>query len=391
VTPAGFLFFSGRAGIKKNGENDIGIIVSEVPCVTAGVFTRNLATAAPVLLSRENLRLAKRHRAIICNSGCANAAMGKAGMKDAELMAELVAHTLFCRPEEVLVASTGVIGEKLPMDKIKNAVTGIFKKPDSSPAGFARAIMTTDAGPKTARASVNVGGKKVKLLGVAKGAGMIHPDMATMLAFIVTDAAVGKPLLKKILREAVEMSFNRITVDGDTSTNDSVFFMANGAAGNLPVKSGTADYEKLSGAVSEICSSLAEQIVADGEGATRVAEIRVEKAKNPADALAVAKTVAGSLLVKTALHGGDPNWGRIIAAAGRSGVVLDADKVELYFGKYCAFRGGVPVGKESVLAREMRRKKVLMRLVLHRGKAEASYLFCDIGRDYISINADYRS
>ncbi len=392
MTPKGFKFSAVNAGIKKDKKEDIGIIVSDSPCNVAGVFTRNMVKAAPVIVDMEHLKKSPKHLAVICNSGCANAGTGKQGMKDAITTATLLAKELGCSRYEMLVASTGCTVELMPMPKVIEAIPKLAEALGKSYAGFARAIMTTDLKPKTAKASIKVDGKLVTIFGIAKGSGMIHPNMATMLGFIVTDASIGKALLKSVLKEAVDGSFNRITVDGDTSTNDSVIIMANGMAGNKTIKKGTAGHKRFAKAVGEVCLSLAESIVVDGEGATCLAEIKVEKAKTKNEAIAVARSIAGSLLVKTALHGRDPNWGRILVAAGYSGVAINPDKMELYFGKHCAYRKGVLFeNMESKLSKEMKKKKVPMRLVLNMGKASASYLFCDLSKDYVTINADYRS
>ena len=305
---------------------------------------------------------------------------------------KLLAAQLGCTTGELLVASTGGISTFLPMEKITAAIPKLASTLTRSPAGFCRAIMTTDAWPKHAAKSISVTGGKINVWGCAKGAGMIHPDMATMLGFVLTDAAVRKTLLQSALKEAVDESFNSITVDGDTSTNDSVFLMANGAAAAKNIKKGSADWKKFVAALKEVCGQLAEKIVADGEGAKRIARISVEKAASVEEARMVAEAVAGSLLVKTALHGGDPNWGRIIAAAGYSGAEVNLEKTTLYFGPHCAYRNGRAVKNvEQKLAAQMRKKKVMIRLLLGRGKAKAAILFCDIGHNYVTINSDYQA
>ncbi|MFQ5430994.1 MAG: bifunctional glutamate N-acetyltransferase/amino-acid acetyltransferase ArgJ [Nitrospinota bacterium] len=391
MTPKGFKFSAISAGVKKSGLKDIGLIVSDPLAAAAAVFTNSGAKAAPVLLSMKNIGNTK-HRAIICNSGCANAATGKQGAKDALKTLKLLAAQLGCATGELLVASTGGISTFLPMKKIEAAMPKLASTLGRPPAGFCRAIMTTDAWPKQTARSVTVGGRKVTVWGGAKGAGMIHPDMATMLGFILTDAAVRKPLLQSALKEAVDESFNTITVDGDTSTNDTVFLMANGAAGAKTLKKGTRDWTKFVAALKEVCGHLAEKIVTDGEGAKRIAHLLVEKAANVKEARLVAEAVAGSLLVKTALHGGDPNWGRIIAAVGYSGAEVNPEKITLYFGPHCAYRNGLAVKNvETRLAAQMRKKKVMIRLLLGRGKAKASMLFCDIGHNYVTLNSDYRT
>lgn len=391
MIPKGFKFAAINAGIKKRSLKDIGLIVSDPPASAAAVFTTNRAKAAPVLLSMKHIDN-KKHRAVICNSGCANAATGKQGKKDAIKTLELLAKKLGCETGELLLASTGGISTFLPMKKIEVAIPKLVSTLGKSPTSFSRAIMTTDAWPKHAAKSIIIGGKKVTVWGGAKGAGMIHPDMATMLGFILTDATVRKSLLQSALKEAVDESFNAITVDGDTSTNDTVFLMANAAAGAKAIKKGTADWKKFAAAIKDICGRLAEKIVTDGEGAKRIAKISVEKAASVEEARMVAEAVASSLLVKTALHGGDPNWGRIIAAAGYSGAQVELEKMSLYFGPHCAYRNGLAVkNMERKLAAQMHKKKVMIRLLLGRGKAQASVLFCDIGHDYVTLNSDYRT
>jgi len=391
MIPKGFKFAGVASGLKKKKELDLALIVSELPCNSAGTFTKNLVTAAPVIISKKNLAN-KKHFAIIANSGCANASTGKKGMEDAKKTITLLADELKIKPEEIFVASTGVISEFLPMDKIAKGIPLAVKALRRQPSNFAKAIMTTDTKPKSASTSLTIDRKKIIIYGTTKGSGMIHPNMATMLAFITTDANIPKPLLQKILLEAVEISFNRITVDGDTSTNDSVFLMANGKAKNSPLKKGTTGYNRFLKALTEVCQSLAQLIVIDGEGASRIAKIKVEKAKTQNDALTVARSIAGSLLVKTALHGGDPNWGRIFSAAGNSGVKIVPEKCDLYIGKHRVTKNGMAIsGMESKLQKEMQKKKVHFRFLLNDGKESASYLFCDLSKEYISINADYRS
>ncbi|MDH5541489.1 MAG: bifunctional glutamate N-acetyltransferase/amino-acid acetyltransferase ArgJ [Nitrospinota bacterium] len=387
----GFRFASMVAGIKKKPLDDLGIIVSDRPCTAAGLFTKNMVKAAPVLVSQKHLKSPKQF-GVVCNSGCANAVTGSTGMKDAVNMAKVLADGIGCKASEILVASTGVIGQFLPMPKLETGIPALIKGLNEHPEPFSRAIMTTDTVPKTAFKTVKLGGKDVAIWGTSKGAGMLHPNMATMLAFIVTDAAIPKLLLKSLLKEVVDVTFNCISVDGDTSTNDSVFLLANGAAGNAPLKKGTADYRNFASALREVSLSLSEQIILDAEGATVLAEIKVEKGKSLKEAVTVARTIAGSLLVKTALNGRDANWGRIICAAGYSGAKVDPEKMELYFGEHCAYRKGAPVSDmEEKLTAEMKKKRVNLRLVLNQGKASASYLFSDISREYVSINADYRS
>ncbi|MGH9781394.1 MAG: bifunctional glutamate N-acetyltransferase/amino-acid acetyltransferase ArgJ, partial [Candidatus Acidiferrales bacterium] len=333
LIPKGFEFSAMVCGLKKSGL-DLGLIVSEMPAAAACVVTTNLVKAAPVLISQAHLRRsANAMRAIIVNSGNANCATGPEGLSIAATTALKTAWELGrYHPSQILVCSTGVIGVPLPWRKIINAIPRLVRTRTATAKAFkqfTRAIMTTDTRPKFAASICRVGGKRVRLLGCAKGAGMIHPNMATMLAFVVTDATVSASVLRRALRDAVGKTFNAITVDGDTSTNDTLALLANGASGARAIRPDNADYRRLLGALESICRSLALQIVADGEGAHRVAEIEVRGAPSERAADDVARTIANSPLVKTALAGADPNWGRILAAAGRSGVRFNPDRVEI--------------------------------------------------------------
>ena len=318
TAPLGFRAAAVEAGIKPD-RPDLALLVADRSCAAAGMFTTNRAQAAPVVVSREHLR-SGRARALVVNAGCANAATGERGLADAREMACLAATALGCRAEEVVVASTGVIGVHLPMDKIRAAIpraaAGLTW---DGGAAAARAIMTTDTRPKEVTVEFPVGGVMARVGAMARGAGMIAPNMATLLAFFTTDAAVDPSLLKSALAEAVGEGLNRITVDGDTSTNDMAVVLASGAAEAPPIASEGRDYTAFRDALAQASRELAEMIVRDGEGASRIAEVRVEGARTAAEADRVARTIAESPLVKTALHGGDPNWGRILAAAGRSG------------------------------------------------------------------------
>src|SRR5260370_13423554 len=320
--PRGFRFAATNSGLRKAPNLDLGLIIADEEVTAAGGFTQNLVQAAPVILCRRHLhKPASRMRAVIVNSRSANCATGRAGMAASEATAQAVARELGCDNEQVFVCSTGVIGIALPVERILNAVPALVKTADRTAegfGGFTRAIMTTDTRPKWAASRCTVSGHNVRLLGCAKGAGMIHPNMATMLAYIVTDAAIAAPLLQRALNLVVHGTFNSITVDGDTSTNDTLLALASGAAGNRTISRPDADYRRFVKALEDVCRSLALQIVADGEGATRVIEIEVSGAASDAAARQVAGTIAGSPLVKTMFAGADPNWGRILAAAGRS-------------------------------------------------------------------------
>ena len=330
TAPLGFRAAAAAAGIKASGL-DMALLVADHACPAAAVFTTNRAQAAPVLVSRAHLA-SGRARAVVVNAGCANAGTGERGLADARATAAAVAEAVGCEPAEVVVASTGVIGLPLPMDKVRAGVRTLAaglsaeRGPDA-----ARAIMTTDTRPKEVRVDLAIGGVKATVAGMAKGAGMIAPNMATMLAFFTTDAAVESPLLQRALHEAVDATLNRVTVDGDTSTNDMALVMASGAATSRPVGEG-ADYATFREALTEAARALAMMIVRDGEGVTRTAEVRVEGAASPYVADRVARTVAESPLVKTALHGGDPNWGRILAAVGRAGAHVEIDRLDIFLG-----------------------------------------------------------
>ncbi|MGB7560825.1 MAG: bifunctional glutamate N-acetyltransferase/amino-acid acetyltransferase ArgJ, partial [Candidatus Acidiferrales bacterium] len=343
VLPRGFTFSAAACGLKKSGL-DLGLIVSETPAAAACVFTTNLVKAAPVFVSQAHLRKsAGKMRAIIVNSGNANCATGAAGLDASSRTAKELAKAIMCRPEQILVCSTGVIGLPLRVERILRAIPELnasrSERPDSY-AQLTRAIMTTDTRPKWAAANCRIGGKEVRVLGCTKGAGMIHPNMATMLAFVVTDAAAAPAVLSRALREAVAGTFNSITVDGDTSTNDTLALLANGASGAPAIRAGTADYKKFRAALEAVCRSLALQTVADGEGAHRVVEIEVRGAQSDRAADQIARTIANSPLVKTALAGGDPNWGRILAAAGRAGVRFDPGRVEIHMAGILMCRNG---------------------------------------------------
>ena len=323
TTPRGFTAAGISAGIKANGNADLALLVSDTPARAAAVFTTNKVQAAAVLVSREHLaRTGGVARAIVVNSGCANACTGDVGMRDARAMAAGTATLVGCPIEQVLVASTGVIGVALPMDKLRSGMPAAFGAlgADQGPAA-ARAIMTTDISPKEAAATISVGGREASIGGMAKGAGMIEPMMATMLGFVTTDAAVPKALLDRALREAVDQSFNAITVDGDSSTNDCVLLLASGASG---VAVDESSYGAFAAGLTAVCRELALAIVRGGEGASTLVTVNVTGAASSGEARKAAKVIANSLLVKTALHGGDPNWGRLICAAGRAGVAFDA-------------------------------------------------------------------
>lgn len=392
TAPKGFLAGAARCGLKKAGE-DLAIIFSERPAVAAAVFTQNLVQAAPVLVSREHLRY-RTHRAIVINSGGANACTGDEGLKDARATAEMVADYFSCDDREVLVASTGVIGVRLDMSKIESGVreaTGQLSR-EAGPR-VAEAMMTTDTRPKRANKSLKLGGQVVKIAGVAKGAGMIHPNMATLLAFVTTDAAISKAALQSALKRAVNQSFNRLSVDGDTSTNDTLAALANGGAENeLIARPEGEDFEAFTEALADVCRDLAIQVARDGEGARKLITIRVRRAPNTRAAEKIAAAIATSPLVKTAIAGADANWGRILAAAGRSSAKFDVSKVEIKLGDLAVARSGMGLSFSETRALEiLKRDEVTITFDMRQGEAEVTEWTCDLTEGYIRINADYRS
>ena len=391
TAPLGFRAAGVASGIKPD-RLDIALVVADGPCTAAGVFTANLAQAAPVVVSREHLR-GGRGRAIVANAGCANAGTGEGGLADAREMAAAAARAAGCPVEEVVVASTGVIGVRLPMEKVRAGIPAAFGRLSrEGGADAARAIMTTDTKPKETSVAFPVGGTTCRVGGMAKGAGMIAPNMATMLAFFTTDAAVDPKLLDRALRGAVGSSLNRITVDGDTSTNDCAIVLASGASGASEIGREGADFDALCHALTESARELARMLVRDGEGVTRIAEVRVEGARTAADADRVARTVAESPLVKTALHGGDPNWGRVLAAVGRAGVPLDINKVSLWIGDvHVAEAGAAREYVEKTAAAAMLEDPVRLRIRLAEGDASGWIWTSDLSNGYVDINAHYRS
>ncbi|HTQ96367.1 MAG TPA: bifunctional glutamate N-acetyltransferase/amino-acid acetyltransferase ArgJ [Candidatus Acidoferrum sp.] len=394
--PRGFRFSATACGLKKTGALDLALISSDVPASAAAVFTQNLVVAAPVVLSRANLKSSKgRMRAVIINAGNANCATGTAGYAASLKTVQETARHLRCLPQEIAVCSTGVIGVPLPVEKILRALAGVAKNRRPSARSFAElslAICTTDTRPKTASASFKMGGKRIHLVGCSKGAGMIHPNMATTLAFVATDANIAPALLQKTLRQVTANTFNAISIDGDTSTNDTLLVLANGAAGAVPIKSGTAAHRAFTKALEEVCHSLALQIVADGEGAQRVIEIEVRGANSESAARRIGQTIATSPLVKTAFAGGDPNWGRIFAAAGRAGVKFDPDRVDIHMAGIPVLRKGQPLPfNERAASNRLLEKQVHIVVNLHAGRASARYWTCDFTAEYVRINASYRT
>ena len=390
----GFKTAAIAAGIRYADRMDLGLIFSEAPAVTAGAFTTNQVKAAPVVLDMERLKKGKA-QAILVNSGCANACTGEAGMQAAIATSNCAALALGVADEMVQVSSTGVIGEQLNVNAIKKAMPRLVA--GLSADNFeqvAQAIMTTDTVPKTAYRTVVIGEQEVNFMGMAKGAGMIMPNMATMLAFVLTDAQISFPQLHSALIKGVERTFNRITIDGDTSTNDMVLVMANGAAGNPWIDEETPDnQESFQETLADLLKDLALQIVADGEGATKFITIRVCGAREEQDGEQIARTVANSNLVKTAFFGEDANWGRIIAAMGRSGVRFYPERVDISFGDVMIVKDGLGQGKEAEMAATaiLKEKNIVVTIDLKDGTGCAEIYTCDFSIDYVKINADYRS
>lgn len=387
----GFVAGAVAAGLKKDGNKDLGVIFCEVPACAAGVFTTNQVQAAPVLLDRERIK-SGRCQAIVANSGTANACTGKRGIEDAEAVARAAAKTLGIPEGFVLVASTGVIGQPLNLSAIEVAMPKLARQ--LNPTGLydiAQAIMTTDTFPKTVSKQGSIGDKTFTVAAVAKGAGMILPDMATMLCFICTDIGAEPDLLGQSLKDAVAESFNAITVDGDTSTNDTVLLLANGLCGlSLQQADCATAFQKI---LKEVLLTLALQIVQDGEGATKLVSIHVKGASSKADAKRVAYAVANSPLVKTALFGEDANWGRIMAAVGRAGVLLNSDTIDIYFDDVCMVKDGQGCGQqtEAAATRVLKSDRFTITIDLKLGSKAATIYTCDLSTDYVRINADYRS
>jgi glutamate N-acetyltransferase/amino-acid N-acetyltransferase len=382
-----------HSGIKKTDKKDLAIIFSDREAAVAGVFTKNRVKAACVLHNMARIKSGKG-QAIIANSGCANACTGKRGIADARTTAETAARELGIKPEAIYVASTGVIGEFLPMPKLATGIhTAVGLLSTTGWEQAAEAIMTTDMYPKLAIVQEEIGGKTVTVAGIAKGSGMIHPNMATMLCFVITDANISGPMLKKSLLVSTEKSFNMITVDGDTSTNDMILCMANGAAGNRRPGAGSKDSKKFQACLDAVTRSLAKQVVRDGEGATKFVEIEVRNARNPAEAKRAAVTIAKSSLVKTALFGEDANWGRIMAALGYSGVEMDEARTDIYIGKTKLVEKGLGQGKHADrdAALALKQREIQIIIDLHKGKASAAIWTCDLSYEYVKINAAYRS
>jgi glutamate N-acetyltransferase/amino-acid N-acetyltransferase len=397
TAPRGFRAAAGAFGIKASGRPDLSLLVADVPCAVAAMFTTNLIASEPVVLGRRHVA-AGVCRAVVVNAGNANAATGRQGMADALAMCRAVARRVGCKPTQVLASSTGIIGRRLPMDKILPGIDALASKLAVGPradADVARAIMTTDTVPKADLVRFRIGGKTVTIGGVCKGSGMIAPNMATMLAFITTDAAIARPALRAALRAAVnaDASLNRLSIDQHTSCSDSVVVLASRLAGHRPITSlQSADGRAFTAALTDLCRRLAWRIITDGEGVTRVIRVRVAGAATQADAVRAARAVVDSPLVKCAVHGADPNWGRIVTAAGYSGAKIAPRSTSLKIGGIRVYEAGQPTNDRLPdVQKAMRRREVVFDLTIGPGPGNCEFLGCDLSRDYITINADYHT
>ncbi len=389
MLPKGFQCSTVEAAIKRPGRKDLALIYSECDAALAAVYTTNKVKAAPVVLDIKRTRKGTA-RAIVVNSGNANACTGAQGMDDAVETAALTALALGITDAGVLVSSTGVIGVPMPMARVRKAIGPLVDKlGKASLEDLARAIMTTDTFPKFVSKKIKIGTKTGTVSAAAKGSGMIAPNMATMLGYVMTDLAVELPALKAALKEATEYTFNRVTVDGDQSTNDSLIILANGMAGNAPVKLGSAEYKKFAEVVFEVCETLATQVAQDGEGATKLVVFEIEGAHNEAEAKAAALKLGNSPLVKTAIYGKDPNWGRIMSTLGSSGIRMDEARVAIFIGRVQVAKAGLSTGREADARPELDKKEVRIRINLGMGKAKTRVLTCDLTEGYIKINAHY--
>lgn len=390
--PKGFKAAGVKAGIKKSGNLDVAMIYTEQEAAVAGVFTKNAVAAAPVIVSREAVKGGKAH-AIVANAGCANACTGQTGLDNARKMAELAAAEVGCAANEVLVGSTGIIGVNLPMDKLAagiKAAAAELSEDGSQNAG--NAIITTDTYSKACSCEVEIGGTPVRFGAIAKGSGMIQPNMATMLCYITTDAKISSQLMQKALSDIVEVSFNMISVDGDMSTNDTVLVLANGQSGMSEITDGSPEYEKFHATLKEICQELSKRIAADGEGATKFLTINVNGTKTFEDAKTVAMSIAKSPLVKTAFFGEDPNWGRVICAVGYAGVEMVPEQTVIKFGGIPVYANGL--GAEfsmEELGKVMAEHDIVIDVEMGMGEASATVWSCDFSYEYVKINGEYHT
>ena len=389
ASPLGFSADGLHAGFKKK-KMDFGWIVSEVPASVAGVYTTNKVAAAPLLVTKEAVEKSQKMRAVVVNSGCANSCTGQQGLEDAYTMQQWTADKLGVEPETVAVASTGVIGELMPMDTLKKGLSKLVVNGNAD--DFSKAILTTDTDIKTVAVTEMFGRDEVTMAGVAKGSGMIHPNMATMLAFITCDAVISSETLQLALAKTVEKTFNQITVDGDTSTNDMVLVLSNGCTLNKEILPDTADFEKFTAMLNFVMQDLAKKIARDGEGATKLIEVNVVNAPNEEDARMMAKSVVGSSLVKTAIFGEDPNWGRILAAVGYAGVDVPVDNVDIMIGGLPVMLASSPVSFDDEEMKDiMHDDEVTITVDLHAGHEKGTAWGCDLSYDYVKINALYHT
>ena len=390
--PKGFQAAGVKAGIKKSGNLDVAVIYTEKEAAAAGTFTKNAVAAAPVHVSKKVVATHAAH-AIVANAGCANACTGAQGEKDAAAMQQIAANTLGCTPDDVIVGSTGIIGQLLPMDKVEQGIKAAVKElsvDGSMDAG--NAIITTDTYSKAGATSVTIGGKEVRFGIIAKGSGMIRPDMATVLCFITTDADIDGVLLQEALSEVIEHSLNMISIDGDMSTNDMAIVLANGAAGNPKITEKNADYEMFKETLLVLCQGISEKIAADGEGATKFITVHVKGAKSFSDAKMVGMSVANSPLVKTAFFGEDPNWGRVICAVGYAGVPMDPNHTTVKFGGIPVYADGVGTSYDAdALRTVMTAHDIVVEIDLKDGDSEAKVWTCDFSYEYVKINGEYHT
>ena len=394
TSPKGFRAAGLFCGVKQSGKPDLAILYCPGGATAAAMFTTNKIVSAAVTICKEHAKNAKTY-AVVVNSGNANTCTGTKGLAAAKLMCAKTAQMLGLKPQQVLLASTGIIGHPLPIEKITSGIARAAKKLSEAPAGglaFAKAIMTTDTRCKQAVRSVTIRGKKVTLAGTVKGAGMVGPNMATTIGIFTTDAAVSKAMLQKALSVAIGQSLNRLTVDGHQSTNDTAILLASGKAGNKPIRKADGDFKKFAGALTALCTDLAKQMALDAEGATRMFTVVIHGAATQEQALIAARAVANYDLVKCAIHGGDPNWGRIICAVGSCGVKLNPDKLTCSIGGVTVFRNGQPVDFDpKKVSRIIRQKEHTIVVNLGAGKHSDFCYGCDLSREYITINADYHT
>ncbi|MHB8574058.1 MAG: bifunctional glutamate N-acetyltransferase/amino-acid acetyltransferase ArgJ [Dehalococcoidia bacterium] len=390
TTPAGFSAGAAHAGVKYDDPNrlDVGLLASNLPCVAAGMFTRSTVPGAPVIISREHIADG-RAQAIVVNSGVANVAMGRQGLTDARAMAAVAAEKLGIRAEDVMVASTGVIGWPLPMDRVRAGIERVELKPDGG-IELARAIMTTDTRPKHAAVRFEIDGRTYHVGGITKGSGMIHPDMGTMFGFLTTDAPVSPAFVRPLLHSTVDDTFNMVSIDGDTSTSDTVILLANGAGGGEPIEASSPGAEILGAALFAVSRTLARMLAADGEGASKLIEARITGAASKDEARRAARTITVSPLMKSAIYGNDFNWGRVMMAIGRSGAAIDLDRAEVRIGDVVAYAHGSPPPVDPALAlAALRGPEVVISAHLGAGAYDATAWGCDLTEEYVKINAEY--